>query len=208
MNIEERLLYLMKKRAEKVGKTLEEYLKSLPDEKKVHYFQYAYFNLPIYKHPFETIVTGFLPIWLLGLINLGIFFQDENLNDRLGSIIGLVVALITYIPIIDATCPPTPKLFMAKLMVYLEICAVLCTFIHSMRIKFVDKFKLKWVETPEFWIAVWILVTSASFVAMLTIIHYVYWRRVYKDINFNHDMKKIKFYKEKMEICEEMERII
>jgi hypothetical protein len=76
MTIVQRHFYLQKKKAKKAGKTVEEYLKSAPDEKKINYFQYAYFNLPIYKHPFETIVTGFLPIWLLGVINLGIFFQD------------------------------------------------------------------------------------------------------------------------------------
>jgi hypothetical protein len=79
MTIVQRHVYLQKKRAKKAGKTREEYLKSLksaPEEKKINYFQYAYFNLPIYKHPFETIITGFLPIWLLGVINLGIFFQD------------------------------------------------------------------------------------------------------------------------------------
>jgi hypothetical protein len=121
----------------------------------------------------------------LGIINLGIFYQDENLNDRLGSIIALVVALITYIPTIEETTPPTPNLVMAKIMVYLEITAVICTFIHSMRVKFETKFRLQWTSTPEYWIAFLLLILSGTIIVILTIVHYAYWKRVYNDHRYS-----------------------
>ncbi len=83
-----------------------------------------------------------------------------------------------------------------------------------MRIKFFKKFKLEWVNTPEYWIAFWILVISASFVVILTIIHYAYWKRFYKDTKYKHekyenkpDKKKQKYNQKRMEICEELEPV-
>ncbi len=69
-------------------------------KKDIKYFQYAYFNIPMYKFPSSSLVTVFIPLWLLGLINLGIYFQDQSLSDRIGSIIGLMLAFIAYIPTI------------------------------------------------------------------------------------------------------------
>jgi hypothetical protein len=54
----------------------------------------------MYKFPFDSLVTIFVPLWLLGIINLGIFFQNEQLSDRIGSIIALTIAYIAYIPTI------------------------------------------------------------------------------------------------------------
>ncbi len=116
---------------------------------------------------------------------MGIFYQDENLNDRLASIIALVVALITYIPTIEQTIPPTPNLVMAKIMVCLEITAVICTFIHSMRIKFETKFRLQYTKTPEYWISFLLLILSAAIIVILTIVHYAYWKRVYNDPRYS-----------------------
>ena len=66
----------------------------------IKYFQYATFNIPLYKFPASSFVTVFIPLWLLGLINLGIYFQDGTLSDRLGSIIALMLAFIAFIPAI------------------------------------------------------------------------------------------------------------
>lgn len=46
-------------------------------------FQYACFKIPILKHPFASLLEIFLPLWSLGIINLGIYFEDSALSDRL-----------------------------------------------------------------------------------------------------------------------------
>lgn len=125
-------------------------------------------------------MTVFVPLWLLGIVNLGIFFQDGNLSDRLASIITLVVAFITYIPTIEETIPPTSNIVLGEWMVIIKCCEVICTFVHSLKVRFEgEKFRLKWTETPEYWIAFMLLIFSFVFVLVLTIIHYCYLRKLY-----------------------------
>lgn len=66
----------------------------------MQHFQYAHFNIPLYKFPIVAMATIFLPLWLLGIINLGIFFQDYSMDDRVGSISALMIAFVALIPTI------------------------------------------------------------------------------------------------------------
>jgi hypothetical protein len=56
------------------------------------------------------MATIFLPLWLLGIINLGIFFQDNSMDDRIGSISALMIAFVALIPTIRDEIPPNPKI--------------------------------------------------------------------------------------------------
>lgn len=80
------------------------------EDKKIEHFQYAHFNIPLYKFPMVALATIFLPLWLLGLINLAIFFQDNNLADRIASIAALMIAFVALIPTIRAQIPPNPHI--------------------------------------------------------------------------------------------------
>jgi hypothetical protein len=117
----------------------------------------------------------FVPLWLLGLINLGIYFQNEELSDRIGSIIGLMLAFIAYIPTIRSAIPPSSNLVFMEVMVYLQSLASFATFIHSFRISEQKNFKLNWVATPEYWFTVLVTAGSFIFVLVLMLIHYFYW---------------------------------
>ena len=57
-------------------------------------FKYAHFEIPIYKFPMVTIATIFIPLWLLGIITVGIYFQDRVLVDRIVSISALLIAFV------------------------------------------------------------------------------------------------------------------
>lgn len=56
--------------------------------------------MPLYKYPLVSIITIFLPLWLLSIINLGIFFQEPGLGDRIGSLSTLLIAFVALIPTI------------------------------------------------------------------------------------------------------------
>jgi hypothetical protein len=43
---------------------------------KVKYFQYSHFVIPLYKYPGNSLATIFIPIFLLALVSLAIFFQE------------------------------------------------------------------------------------------------------------------------------------
>ena len=55
-------------------------------------------------------LTIFIPLWLLSVINLGIFFQDNALADRIASIASLMIAFVALIPTIREQIPPNPKI--------------------------------------------------------------------------------------------------
>jgi hypothetical protein len=63
-------------------------------------FNYAHFEIPLYKTPSVTLTTIFFPLWLLVIIMLGIYFQDTGLADRIGSLSGLMIAFVALIPVI------------------------------------------------------------------------------------------------------------
>ena len=46
-----------------------------PKEKKIKHFQYVHFRIPLYKHPGAALLSIFIPIYVLGFINLVVFFQ-------------------------------------------------------------------------------------------------------------------------------------
>ena len=47
------------------------------DHSLIKPFNYAHFTIPLHKKPYVTIITIFLPLWLLSIIMLGIYFQNS-----------------------------------------------------------------------------------------------------------------------------------
>jgi len=47
------------------------------DLNKIKSFKYGHSVYPVYRHPLVPYVSLFLPIVMLGFLNLGIFFQDN-----------------------------------------------------------------------------------------------------------------------------------
>ena len=87
--------------------------KGEPKQNKIDYsvvkpFCYAHFEIPLYKFPGVTLLTIFFPLWLLGILNLGIFFQSVGLADRIGSLSGLLIAFVALIPVIRSELPQSP----------------------------------------------------------------------------------------------------
>ncbi len=114
----------------------------------------------------------------MGIINLGIYFQNGSLGDRIGSIIALMLAFIAYIPTIEEAIPPSSNIVFMEGLVYAQSFASLCTFIHSMRIKSQgEAFKLDWITTTEYWITFLITAGSFAIVVLLMLVHYFYWEK-------------------------------
>ncbi len=67
---------------------------------KYESYHYASFKIPLYKMPFSSVATIFLPLSLLAGLNFGIFFQDENLANRIACIASLALAFVAFIPTI------------------------------------------------------------------------------------------------------------
>jgi len=65
----------------------------------VQNYQYAHFILPAYKKPNPAILTIYFPLLLLGVINIGIFYQDNLATGKtMLNITALIVSFIALIP--------------------------------------------------------------------------------------------------------------
>ena len=78
------------------------------EERKHKHFQYVHFRIPLYKHPGVNLFEIFIPLWILGLINLFVFFQENVLADKMATIATVALAYVAFIPTINATVPNTP----------------------------------------------------------------------------------------------------
>ncbi len=66
------------------------------------------------------ILTIFLPLVLLSIINLGIFFQDYDLHGRIASISVLLIAFVALIPTLREELPPTNNIVFIEGLVYFQ----------------------------------------------------------------------------------------
>lgn len=65
------------------------------------------------------LLTVFLPLWLLGVINMAIFLEDNGLGDRIANLSALLIAFVALIPVIREQIPPSPKITLVEWLVYL-----------------------------------------------------------------------------------------
>jgi len=56
------------------------------------------------------MATIFIPIFMLSLLSLSIFFQSKNIDDKIGSIATFVLGFIALIPSIKDELPPSQKI--------------------------------------------------------------------------------------------------
>ncbi len=108
------------------------------------HFQYSLFKIPIYKHPFASLVMIFLPLWSLSIIKLGIFFQGEALSDRISSIAGVMIAFIALIPLIRSQIPPNPTVLFIEYLVYAEIFASFLCLMDSLQVRAIENYQMEW----------------------------------------------------------------
>ena len=107
--------------------------------KKVKYFQYTHFIVPLYKYPGNSLATIFIPIFLLALVSLAIFFQGPDLSGRIGAIATMILGYIALIPSIKEQLPPSSKITIIETVVYIEtMCCLLCLY-ESFRISSIDE---------------------------------------------------------------------
>jgi hypothetical protein len=93
--------------------------KAINSETKVKNFQYVHFRISLYKYPGVNLISIFVPLWILGIINLFIFFQERVLADRIAGIATLTLAFIAFIPTINDKIPQTPNIKLVEILVYM-----------------------------------------------------------------------------------------
>ena len=156
-------------------------LKPVKEDKKIKHYQYVHFRAPVYKHPGVNLMEIFIPLWILGFINLIVFFQDNYLVDKMFTISTLALAYIAFIPTINEAVPNTPEIKLIDIMIYLEIMSTVFTTIDSLYTAQTQPVTYKVVWNENAWFIITLVVNLAIVVLVLTmfVLHKLWWERVY-----------------------------
>jgi hypothetical protein len=99
-------------------------------------YQYAHFRIPVYKYPGVSILTIFIPIWILGLIGLFVFFQEPAFGARLATVAVLALAFVAFMPTVNASIPKTPEVKLVDLLIVMELAGVILLLVQSFNDRF------------------------------------------------------------------------
>lgn len=106
----------------------------------------AHFSIPIYKFPLATFTTIIVPLFLLGILNMSIYFQESTLSNRIQSLTNIMLAFVALVPVIKKELPFSSRLTMVEIFTYLEITCCLFCFWESMSIRMVQGYVFVWTR--------------------------------------------------------------
>ena len=153
------------------------------EDKKHKHFQYAHIRIPLYKHPGVNLFEIFVPLMILGFINILVFFQENILADKLAIIATATLAFIAFIPTINEAIPNTPEIKLMDILIYMEVLTTILTMIDSLITARTQTINYVFDYTSDgwFWSTVAINLITVIIVVTLFIIHKVWWENVYLD---------------------------
>jgi hypothetical protein len=149
-------------------------------EENFRCFQFAHFRVPIYKFPGISILTIFIPIWIIGLIGLFVFFQEAAFGARLATVAVLALAFVAFVPTINASVPRTPEVKLVDILILMELAAVILLLVESFNGRFSDAADFDWQNSPLFLASVALNAATFAIVLLLFLVHKCFWERGYK----------------------------
>jgi hypothetical protein len=118
---------------------------------------------------------------LLALINLAIFFQNNDLGSRVASTATLMVAYLAFLPTIRQRIPPSPKFTLIDFTVYSLIFTSMLCLLRS----FIDcsspssTYSYDWKNDPLYLISGIIDITSLMGVFIMLCMYKIKWEPSY-----------------------------
>ena len=185
----------LKKGAEHLPLLKKNYGKERPDA-----FNAAHFRVPLYKKPMVAIVTIFLPLLMMAIINLGIFYQKPDLHKRIISISALMVSLVALVPTIRQQIPPTPQITFVEILVFLESLTTLFALFDSLSLGYEDvkTFHLSGSHLALFIVSVIITVLVNLIVVIFLACYKLKWKPSYTvpkhEIEIDFDEEELESY--------------
>lgn len=122
----------------------------------------------------------FIPIWILGLVGLAVFFQEQGFGARLATIAVLVLAFVAFLPTINSSIPQSPNIKLVDILILLQITSTILLLVESFQIKDVEGFVFEWQKSNYFLIALAFNATTIAVVTFLFITHKLCWERKYQ----------------------------
>ncbi len=131
--------------------------------------------MPIYKFPYVSIAVIFLPLWLLAIINLVIFFQENNLAERVASISTVMIALVALIPTVRSQIPPYPKIVFIEFLVYAITSTSLLVLLESLSINGITSYQFDWHSNGLYISSLIITISSVFIILVMMFLHHFKW---------------------------------
>lgn len=146
---------------------------------KAKYYQYSHFVIPLYKYPGNALATIFIPIFLLALLSLGIFFQSNDLSNRLSSIATMVLGYIALIPSIKEQLPPSSRITIIEIVIYISTLCCLFSLLESFLIDEDSSYVFNWRTNYLFLFCLWTHLGVFIFIIVLMLLHKFKWEPSY-----------------------------
>jgi hypothetical protein len=110
--------------------------KAKDKEQKVKNFQYVHFRVPLYKYPVSSLVSIFIPVWVLAFINLTIYYTDITVvADRLAGVATITLAFVAFFPTINERIPQTSIVKLVEIILYLQVGTTFLTLIEILTVR-------------------------------------------------------------------------
>lgn len=139
-----------------------------------------------------TILTVFIPIWILSVICLLAFFQENSLKDRLATVAVLALAFVSFIPTINATLPPSPSIKLVDILIMMNISSIILLMVDSFD-NYQNNYEFIWRENKLFKAAIILSCLTFAVVLLLYILHKCYWEPQYQSKSkYDKDKKRYK----------------
>lgn len=138
----------------------------------------------MYKLPFVTLSTVFLPMWSMGIYNIFMFLSsnpvltpDNDLSMRIGNGTLLNLALFAFIPTIRSQIPDTPRIILIEILVYVIGGTLTLNLIQSYYASLEDAstYVYDWSSDPYFIASFVCILLTLLIVFVLYIIHKLHW---------------------------------
>lgn len=89
-------------------------------------------KISLYKKPFSILLSSFVPLYMLALLLLGIYFQSYSYDSRISSIGVVLLAYIAYLPTLRSMIPPVDYFTLSDFVLILHIISCFSLFLCSL----------------------------------------------------------------------------
>lgn len=86
--------------------------------KSIIYFPKITYQLALYKNPLNMTINAYFPMFILALLGLMIFMQENDVADRIANISVILLAYIAFIPTVRSIIPPVAYFTLADALIF------------------------------------------------------------------------------------------
>ena len=112
---------------------------------KIESFNFGHSVYPVYRRPLVPLFSLFFPVVILGMINLGIYFQDNlRTGKKIINIAALLVSYLYFLPFLREKIPPSRSLVISEIVLFSMASLTFLTFLHTIWVRDIHEYEFVW----------------------------------------------------------------